>query len=109
MPFDTAGFDGQGDPMPSRPRHWLRGVLDSLKEMALALLALLLAFSVAFAAGAAIHGLPDLPPTGADPLKLPPLPLGFQIVGSGSVFLVLAGFFRWRWRRVAAELRDPPA
>ena len=109
MPFDAAGFDGPGDPMPSRPRHWLWGVLDSLKEMALALVALLLAFSVAFAAGAAIYEIPDLPPTGADPSKLSPLPFGFQIISSGSVFLVLAGFFRWRWRRVMAELRDPPA
>ena len=109
MPFDVAGFGWRGDPLPSRPRHWLRSVLDSLMEMALTLVALLLAFSVAFAASAAIYGLPDFPPTGADTPKLPPIPVGSQIVSSASFFLVLAGFFRWRWRQLMAKLRGPLA
>ena len=109
MPFDAAGSDWRGDPMPSRPRRWLRDVLDSLMEMALTLVALLLAFSVAFAVSAAIYGLPDFPPIGADTSKLPPIPVGSQIVSSASFFLVLAGFFRWRWRQLMAKLREPSA
>ena len=109
MPFDAANFNWRSDPLPSRPRHWLWSVLDSLKEAALPLVALLLAFSVAFAVSAAIYGLPDYPRIGTDIPALPPAPIGSRIVSSGSFLLVLIGFFRWRWRKVMAELRDPPA
>ena len=109
MPFDAANLDWRGDPLPFRPRHWLWGVMDSLKETALVLVSLLLAFSVAFAVSAAISGLPDFPPIGADISKLPPVPVGSQIVSSGSFLLVLACFWRLRWRQVIAEFRDPLA
>lgn len=109
MPFDAAGFGWRGDPLPSRPRHWLRSVLDSLVDMVLTLVALLLAFSVALTVNAMIYGLPDFPPVGTDISKLPPAPIGSQIVSNGSFFLVLAGLLRWRWQRVTVELREPPA
>ena len=103
MPFDAADFNWQGDPMPSRPRHWLWDLLDTLKEMAWVLFSLIAAFSVAFAVGVLLYGLPDLPPVGTDISKLPPAPIGSQIVTNGSFFLVFAGFGWWRVRRMMAE------
>ena len=89
--------------MPSHPRHWLWDLLDNLKEMAWVLVALIAAFSVAFAMGVLLYGFPDLPPVETDISKLPSAPIGSQIVTNGSFFLVLAGFGRWRVRRMMAE------
>ena len=103
MPFDAADFNWRGDPMPSRPRHWLWDLLDSLKEMALVLVALVVALSVAFALDVLLYGLSDLPPIGTDILKLPPAPIGSQIVCTTSFCLVLAAFGWWRVRRMMPE------
>ena len=103
MPFDAADFNWRGDPMPSRPRHWLWDLLDSLKEMALVLVALVVAFSVAFAFDVLLYGFPDLLPIGTDISKLPPAPIGSQIVCTTSFCLVLAAFGWWRVRRMMAE------
>lgn len=103
MPFDAADFNWRGDPMPSRPHHWVWNVLLSLKEIALTLVALVLAFSVAFMLHVVVYGLPDYPPIGTDISKLARPSIVFQIVSTGSLFLTLAGFFWWRWRRMIAE------
>ena len=103
MPFDAADFNWRGDPMPSRPRHWLWDLLDSLKEMAWVLVALVVAFAVAFALDVFLYGFPDLPLIGTDISKLPPAPIGSQIVCTTSFCLVLAAFGWWRVRRMMPE------
>lgn len=103
MPFDAADFNWRSDPMPSRPHHWMWDVLFIFKEMAIVLVALLLALSVAFALHVLVYGLPDYPLIGTDVLKLPRPSIVSQTVGNGSFLLTLAGFYWWRWRRMMAE------
>lgn len=94
MPFDGATFNGRGDGSPRRPGSWRAS---SLKEMALAAGATLLAFLVAGLAGALVDG-PH------DPGVLQAGSTMASIAGTGSFLIVIGGFVWWRVRRQMAAL-----
>jgi len=94
MPFDGTAYEWKGQPEWQTPRAV--GICSVLGEMALCMLALIIAMGLGAVAGAAVTG--DWHPSEIRPGSV----IG-QIAGKGTFLLVLGGFLWWRIRQLCRE------